>query len=208
MVNLKKLNSTSIFLFIIFSILLWDKLIKPSFEEEVEEKTITIEEKQGSTGKEIVKEYIPYPVYSHDKKEQYTVDKKLKEEYEKLNDSLAKYKKYLEAIKINKYEKTLVDNDTINIKGRATTQGKLLDYSVDYKIKSFDFEYKPEVVKRLPTLSLGLGLETSIPTPTSNQLIFKPELSITNRKGHEISIAYDTDNRVWLGYTKHFKIIK
>ena len=189
--------------------MIWDKFISPSNQEEViEEKTVTIEEKEGSTGIKTVKEYIPYPVYSHDKKEQYTVDKKLKEEYEKLSDSLEQYKKYLEAIKINKYKKTLVDNDTIKIEGKATARGELLDYSVDYKIKSFDFEYKPEVVKRLPSLSLGLGLESSIPTPTNTDLTLKAEISAMNRKGNEISIAYDTERRIWLGYTKHFKIIK
>lgn len=206
---MKKINSTQILLFIIFGIVIWDKFINLNFEDEViEEKIVTVEEKEGSTGKKTVKEYIPYPVYSHDRKEQYTVDKKLKEEYEKLSDSLEQYKKYLEAIKVNKYKKTLVDNDTIRVDGRATTRGELLDYSVDYKIKSFDFKYKPKVVKRLPLLSLGLGLESSIPTPTNTSLTLKAEISALNRRGNEISIAYDTERRIWLGYTKHFKIIK
>ena len=60
-------------------------------------------------------------------------------------------------------------------------------------------------------MSLGRiikDLFASIPTPTNTDLTLKAEISAMNRKGNEISIAYDTERRIWLGYTKHFKIIK
>ena len=92
--------------------------------------------------------------------------------------------------------------------GTATTRGSLLDYSVDYKIKEKDFTYTPEVVTQLPRLTAGIGSELAVPTQVGGQFTLKANFSLMNKKGHEINLGYDTDQRFWLGYTWNFKLIK
>ena len=132
-----------------------------------------------------------------------------KELYEKSKDSLTRLNLYLEAIKINDYEKVLVDNDTIQITGFAKTRGSLLEYKVDYDIKSFEHTYDPEIVIRRPKLSLGFGVEAGVPTfPNGSNFLMKGNVYFENRKGEGLQFGYDTDKRVWLGIKKTFTIRK
>jgi len=136
------------------------------------------------------------------------VDKGYKKLYEDAIDSLEKKEIFLKAIEINKYSDTLVDNKEIIIKGEATTRGSLLNYSVDYTIKEKEFTYTPEVIKVLPRLTAGLGLELGVPTVPNISFVAKANLSLMNNKGREVSVGYDTENRVWIGGKLNIKLIK
>lgn len=207
-----KIDITKLLLLGLLFLMVWSTFFKKSDNIEIPEVKVTIPEQKGNTGKQVLKEYVPYAVYLPSKEgevnKSYDVDEKWKKEYEKLTDSISKYKQYLEAIKIKKYEEKLIDNDTIEITGRATTRGTLLDYSVDYKIKPINFSYTPNVVVQYPKLSVGLGLEVGVPTIYDSDIIMKANLNIINKRGQELSFSYDTQKRVWLGFKKNFKIIK
>ena len=136
------------------------------------------------------------------------VDKGYKELYEKAKDSLEKAELYYEAIQIREYDSTIVDNDDITIMGTARTRGSLLDYSVDYTIKEKEYTYTPEVITQLPRLTAGIGGELAVPTQVGDDFAFRLNVSLMNQKGHEINFGYDTNQRVSLGYTWNFKLIK
>ena len=84
--------------------------------------------------------YLPSEV-NPEIKEVVVVDSTLKLKYKKETDSLKRELLYLKAIEINDYEKILIDNDTIQITGKATTRGELLDFRIDYNIKPSEFSF-------------------------------------------------------------------
>ena len=202
-----KFDTTKLLLVALILIMGYNSFFKPAPDPVIETVTVTVPQKEGTTGivniePEIVRDTVIV------KGETIEVDKGYKELYEKAKDSLEKKELYLESIKINKYNDTIVNNDDIVIKGSATTRGTLLDYSVDYILKEKSITYTPEVVTQLPKLSGGLGLEVGVPTIPNTSFVVKANLSLMNRRGQEINISYDTDQRVWLGYKKIFKIFK
>lgn len=136
------------------------------------------------------------------------VDKGYKELYEKAKDSLEQAELYLLAIKIRDYKGVIVDNEDILIEGTATTRGELLDYSLDYTIKEKRVSYIPEVVSKLPKLSGKIGVEVGVPTVPNTPFLVKANVGLMNDKGHEVNLSYDTQQRVWAGYNKTFKIFK
>jgi hypothetical protein len=182
--------------------------------EEVKPKVITIEVPAKSG---IVKDtlqivprdtvYLPSEV-NPEIKEVVVVDSTLKLKYKKETDSLKRELLYLKAIEINDYEKILIDNDTIQITGKATTRGELLDFRIDYNIKPSEFSYIPEVISKRPSLSAGINVEAGVPTITEAPFILKGGVHFENGKGNGFSLGYDTRNRVWVGFSKTFKIIK
>ena len=203
-----KIDTTKILLIFVILLLLYNNFFKPQPVIEPVPVTITLPETSGTTGKVTFEEVEKDTVYLTGNTEYVEVDKGYKELYERAKDSLEKAKLYYEAIKIRKYDSTIIDNNDITIMGTATTRGSLLDYSVDYKIKEKDFTYTPEVITQLPRLTAGIGGELAVPTQIKGQFALKANLSLMNQKGHEINIGYDTDQRVWLGYTWNFKILK
>ena len=202
-----KINVTNILLGLLLVILIWQNF---SDSEPVEPQpiTITLPETQGSSGVQVVEKYVPYPVYNNQTNEKYNVDAEWKRKYEEAKDSLEKQQLYLESIKINKYEETLVNNDTIEIKGSATTRGSLLDFNVDYRIKPSTFSYTPEIITQRPKLSMGVSVEGGIPTRVGSNFLMKGNIYIENRKGSGVNLGYDTENRIWVGVKKTFKIVK
>lgn len=204
---MKKLNITNILIGSLIVILLWQNFFS-KVEKQPVPVTITVPEKNGTTGQKIIERVVTQPIYITDTKETITVDSKWKEKYEKAKDSLEKSKLYLEAIKIKEYKKILVDNDTIQIKGFATTRGSLLDYTVDYKIKPSSFSYTPKIVKQKPKFSMLLGVEAGVPTLPRNSFILKGELGLQNKKGNGIKFGYDTQNTFYIGLYKNITIIK
>jgi hypothetical protein len=204
-----KINVTNILLFLLLVILGWQNFVKQDVLPP-KERIIKLPEIKGTTGKKTITEIVYDTVYLPSE-ERIVVDSTFKAKYEqaeKDNDSLKKRTLFLEAIKINKYEKLLVDNDTVRIKGYVTTRGELLDYSVDYRIEPPDFTYSPEIVKKRPSLSMGFGVEAGVPIiPTTNFLI-KGDVYFENSKGNGFNLGYDTQQRVWLGVRKTFTLKK
>lgn len=203
-----KINVSNILLGVLVIILLWQNFF--SKEEVVQPQPVIVEipEKSGSTGVQVVEKAVPYPVYIKETGEKYNVDLQWKKKYEEAKDSLEKQRIYLESIKIKEYEEKLVDNDTIEITGFARTRGSLLDYSVDYRIKPSSFSYIPDVITKRPSLSMGLGVEGGIPTNPNSNFLLKGNLYFENGKGNGLNFGYDTDNRVWVGVRKTFKLKK
>lgn len=203
-----KVDTTKILLIVIILFLGWHTFFKTEPIPEPIPVTVTLPEQSGTTGTVTFEEVEKDTVYLKGDTEYVEVDKGYKELYEQAKDSLAKAELYYEAIQIREYDSTIVDNDDITIMGTARTRGSLLDYSVDYTIKEKDFTYTPEVVTQLPRLTAGIGGELAVPTVVGGQFALKANLSLMNQKGHEINFGYDTDQRVWFGYTWNFKLIK
>lgn len=202
-----KLDTTKIALIILILYIGWANFFKRGRNALPKPTIITVPKIEGTTGViNIEPQIIIDTVYI--KGETIEVDRGYKKLYEKTKDSLARKELYLEAIKINNYSDTLVDNSDITIKGSATTRGSLLDYSIDYTIKKKDITHTPEVIRQLPRLSAGIGLELGLPTIPRNNFVLKANLSVMNKKGNTINISYDTEERAWVGYKKTFKIFK
>lgn len=176
-------------------------------KEQPQPITITIPATQGTTGTQVIETSTPYPVYIQGQG-QIIVDEKYKNLYENTKDSLEKTKLYLNAIKINDYKKTFVDNDTITITGDLKTRGDLLEYKIDYNIKPLTFDYTPNIVKQRPRFSMSIGVSGGIPTVPTTRFNLKGELGLENRKGNALTFGYDTESRVWVGVRKNFTIVK
>ncbi len=203
-----KFNVTNILIILLIGIIAWQTFFDQEKEPLPQPITITIPESKGTTGTQIVEKVVPYPVYIPSTGEKFNVDSEYKKKYEDAKDSLEKQKLYLESIRIREYNKKLVDNDTIEIHGTLKTRGSLLDYKIDYKIKSSNITYTPKIVTKRPKLSVGLGMQTGIPMNPETNFLMKGDIFFENRKGNGFSVGYDTDKRVWFGIRKTFKLIK
>lgn len=202
-----KLDLTKILLVAALLFIGWQNFINVEPDPEPDPVTITLPSTDGTTGiVDIEPEVVRDTIYM--KGGAIEVDRGYKELYEKTKDSLERKVLYLRAIKINKYSDTIVDNNEIVIKGEATTRGDLLNYSVDYTIKPQEFTYTPEVVTRLPKLSLGLGLEAGVPLIPESNFVLKANVDLMNSKGNRVNLSYDTEQRVWFGLTKTFRLIR
>ena len=168
--------------------------------------TITVPESRGAI-RDTIENFERHTVYLPAKDETIDVDSEWKKKYEEAVDSLEKQQIFLESIKINEYEKTFVDNDTIQIKGFATTRGSLLDYSVDWTIKSraISIDIEPEV--RRPRLQAEYGAGVYL---TPNQIYIPLELGLREGKyGIGARVQYDPFTQT-MGATlnKTFTLIK
>ena len=201
-----KINLTNILLGVLVVILVWQNFSGNRDERPPQPITITLPEKTGSTGVVEVERVVHDTVYLPSKKEYIQVDKGWKKKYEAAKTENERLKLFYESIKINKYEKTIVDNDTVTIKGKFTTRGALLDYNVDYTLHPMDFSYTPEIKYRHPNMMIGVGVETGIPTVPNSKFVLKGNLSFENSKGNNFNLGYDTEGRAWLGFTKTFKL--
>lgn len=192
---------------IVLSVILVFQFFSKDEADDVKPIQIIIPEQTGTTGNQVIERVSTVPVYIPQYDKTIEVDEYYKKLYEKA-DSLEKEVLYLRAIKINEYEKTLIDNDTIEIKGIAKTRGDLLEYKVDYKIKQSVFEYTPKSIYKQPSLTLGVGAEVGVPTIPDSGFLMKANVNIVNGKGNGLNIGYDTDRRIWLGVSKTFTIKK
>ena len=155
-----KINLTNILLGALVAILVWQNVSSNRDDKLPQPITITLPERAGTTGTvELEPTVIRDTVYITSKKEYVQVDKGWKKKYEQAVNEKEKLELFYKSIKINTYEKTIVDNDTITIKGKFTTRGALLDYKVDHTIHAFDFSYKPEIINKHPNLMIVLKLE-------------------------------------------------
>lgn len=146
-------------------------------------------------------------------KKQIVVDSLYKAEYEKAlkdNDSLKAKNLFLESIALDTYEGTLVDDDDIKIDGKFLTRGKLLEYKIDYKIKSDTITYTPKTISRMPKLSLVYGMSLAIPTnPTKDlNMSLRAEIGLMNKKGNMYLIGIDSDQRISVGYRGTLRLLK
>ena len=202
-----KLDLKSIIVILLIGFITWQNFFATDDIDYKEPEKVVIKtpEVKGITGDTIEVVTID-TLYLPSEKEYIRVDAGWKDKYNTAMDSLEKQRLFYEAIKIRNYEKVLVDNDTIHIKGFATTRGSLLSYSVDYSFKPRDFSYTPEQIIRRPRLSMGLGFEVGLPTGPIQDFRVKGNLRFENRKGGGFSIGADTSKTIWLGLSKTFKL--
>ena len=200
-----------IFIILIAVIFVLDRFVlNPSPVEDVvvitPEETGVVEKKLDSIVRDTVWIEVPgKPI------KEIIVDSTYKAKYElavKENDTLKAKNLFLEAIEVNEYKDTVVNNKDIEIIGHATTRGILLDFKVNYKIKSDTLTYKPIIINELPRLSLVAGVTLGIPTiPVAPAKPFiEVHAGIMNKKGNIWTIGYDSQERVLIGYSKTFKL--
>ena len=200
-----KLDLKGVVILVLFSLVAYQFFFNKKEVITPEPKIITIPESSGIIidTVEIVKRDT---VYLPREDRIVEVDAGWNQKYNEAVDSLERQKLFYKSITINEYSNTLIDNDTIRIDGTATTRGSLLSYSVDYKIKSFDFEYTPEVVTKRPDLSVGFGLEAGLPTGPMSDFRVKGTMYFENENGAGFSFGADTKETLWLGLRKTFKL--
>lgn len=181
--------------------------------EPVDDVTVTIPPVSGTSGDVVIKDsIIEVPVYIKDTK--IIVDSTYKEKYEKAvkeKDSVTAKLLFLEAIQINEYNEVAVNDDNVKVDLYAKTRGSLLAYRVDYKIKEKTFTYTPEVVYIRPRLTLLTGVDLMLPNIPNGEIgspDFKFDLGFQNKKGNVISVGYDTNNYIHIGYKQSFTLFK
>ena len=200
-----KIDLKAILIIALMGFIVWQNFIVESEIVEPDPIVITVPEKTGRVV-DTIEVVEKDTVYLKGDERIIEVDAGWKDKYNNAIDSLEKQKLFYESIKIREYEKTLVDNDTLLIKGFAKTRGSLLSYSVDYKIKSFDFSYVPEVVTKRPDLSMGAAMEVGLPAGPMSDFRVKGSVYFENSNGGGFSIGADTKETVWLGLRKTFKL--
>lgn len=205
-----KVNVTNILLGVLIVLFAYNFLFGDNEEEIIEDVTIVTEEKTGEVFEtlEEVKETEAEVVYIKGNtviKEVIIVDQEYKEKYQKAiadNDSLEAYNLYLKSIKIRNYDKIVVDNDDISIRLKGKVRGELLYFGVDYTIKGDSITYTPEVIKVRPRATLLIGGEIKLPTVIGqDNIAFKINFGLQNKKGHIYSIGIDTNQNIYVGYT-------
>lgn len=121
-------------------------------------------------------------------------NKKLKQDYEKANDSIKKILFY-KAVKLSKFTSTF-ENDTIKIDINGVVQGEVKEITPKYIIK----ERKIDVLlKQKETVFRLLGGVEIGNTTQLNAFTAKANLIFQNRKGNTASISYDTNKTIWIG---------
>jgi len=118
------------------------------------------------------------------------------------NDSLQQII-YRQAITLNAFNHTF-DNDTISATVKGIVRGEIQSIKLDYKIKPRTIEVpkQKEVIFRM----LG-GVEVGA-TKEIDKFNLKASAGFQNRKGNIISVGYDTDQRIYIGYTTSIFSIK
>ena len=190
-----KIDLKAILIIALMGFIVWQNFIVESEIVEPDPIVITVPEKTGRVV-DTIEVVEKDTVYLKGDERIIEVDAGWKDKYNNAIDSLEKQKLFYESIKIREYEKTLVDNDTLLIKGFAKTRGSLLSYSVDYKIKSFDFSYVPEVVTKRPDLSMGAAMEVGLPAGPMSDFRVKGSVYFENSNGGGFSIGADTKETV------------
>ena len=111
-------------------------------------------------------------------------------------DSLAKIEAYAKAIEINTFKQSF-DDKYINAQVSGEVSGKIHAMKFDYTIKPQTLEV--DAPKRKISVLGGVFIANDIQL---QKPLFGAELDILNKKGNLLKIAYDTDKRVYFGYSK------
>lgn len=209
---MKKLNLQirDIFIILLAGLLIWQIFFtnNNSTKEIIKPVIVNVPEKIGTSGLKTIETIKTVPVIIPKTNEKIIVDSTYEILYRKAADTIEKQKLYLKAIEVKNYKKDFIDNDTIKISGDLKTRGDLISYKIDYKIKQSSIQVEPQVIYKKPSLSLGFGVETGIPTFPNTNFIMKGSMSLENYKGNGLSIGYDTDRRIWLGVSKKITLKK
>lgn len=171
-------------------------------DSEGETQTITIPEKKGSFPE--VKNPEPNKPPQTEYKYKYLTDTdtlEIKVE-NPINEELMQFylahknKDSLFADAIGEREYTIPYEDSlIKTNNYIKSQGKVLSFKQDYTIK----EQKVKVIPKQTVFRLLGGFEIGN-TKEFNDFSAKGNLIFQNKQGNILSIGYDTEQRIWLGY--------
>tara|TARA_R110000796_G_scaffold181330_3_gene297951 strand:- start:1280 stop:1918 length:639 start_codon:yes stop_codon:yes gene_type:complete len=178
-----------------------------------DEKTGGVEEKIDDVVRDTIYIETIVPGQAQPQRKEIVVDSTYKADYEKAikdNDSLKAKNLFLESISLNTWNGNLIDNKDIKIDGKFLTRGKLLEYKVDYKIKSDTLTFKPTIKYQHPRLTLLPGIKLGLPTDPLNNTepVIELNVGIQNKKGNIFSVGIDSQKRFTVGYNIALKIFK
>jgi hypothetical protein len=212
----KKIDLTTIIILIIAFFAIQQLFFKK--EELVKDKTISTVEKTGEV-KKVTEKVIRDTVYIEIEvpgrrlpvKKEIIVDSLYKSKYElavKENDTLKAKNLFLESISLDTWYGNLIDDKDIKIDGKFLTRGKLLEYDINYKIKSDTIRYKPEVVYRHPKFSFMYGIDAEL--PSSNVGNEGPSIGahggVQTKNGNIYKIGYNSRGNITIGFSKTLKL--
>jgi hypothetical protein len=118
---------------------------------------------------------------------------KLKQSFINAPDS-TKIKIYKNCVQLNSFSHTW-DNDTIQATSYGIVRGEVQSIALKYTIK----ERKIEVSQKEMVFRLMGGLEIGNNINLTNP-IFRANLGLQNRKGNLLTISYDNNKNIYLGY--------
>ena len=152
-------------------------------------EAISSRKERTATGKEILQ--VENPI----NKKLIAENEKLKKDFAKANDSIKKLS-FNKAIQLNKFS-TKFEDENIVLKVNGVVRGEVKEVTPDYTIKKKEIEVPVKVKETVFRVLAGgaIGLNKKM-----NQATYKLDLNFQNRKGNIISVGYDTDNKIWLGY--------
>lgn len=111
-------------------------------------------------------------------------------------DSLQKIQAYNKAIEINVFKQSF-DDKYINAQISGEVSGKIHAMKFDYTIKAQTLEV--DAPKRKLSVLGGFFIANDIEL---QKPLFGAELNAINKKGNLLKIAYDTEKRIYFGYSK------
>lgn len=176
---------------LIFIIFLF-KTPKPSKPEVIiETHTITIPGKDGRI--DTIYQPKPYNVVN-------PINSELLKQYNTLKDSVKKLEMYKDAVAERDYNEPYEDNIQ-KITVYTKTQGKLLQQSLKYEIKPYNIAIKDTTIinyNKPSTNKILIGIEGGL--HKVNNPILKGSIYLQNKKDNIISLGYDNNKTVWVGY--------
>lgn len=120
----------------------------------------------------------------------YFADDSMLTAYKSATDSLQRYKMFAEAIGERDYN-VVQEDSLLRIESKIKARGEVLQSKVSYTIKPREISVKvPEV--RFRILAGG---------EINNIGVLKGNLHLQNKKGDLFTAGYDTDRRIWVGYS-------
>ena len=128
-------------------------------------------------------------------------NERLKLDFEKANVSIKKLL-YDNAISINKFSTTFEDeNLLLNIDG--IVRGEVQEVTPNYTIKkqTISVPVKQTIFRLLGGVEAGNTMQL-------DQLSFKANVGFQNKSGDVLNIGYDTQNIIWIGFSKSLFEIK
>jgi hypothetical protein len=129
-------------------------------------------------------------------------NERLKCDFEKASDSL-KLVIYNQSIQLNNFTQTF-DDANITATASGIVRGEIQSLKLDYTVK----EKKVEIPKPKETVFRLLGGFEAGMSPALSNFTVKGNLFVQNKKGNLFSASYDTQQRIWVGYSASIFNIK
>lgn len=134
------------------------------------------------------------------------VDSLYYKKYIEERDKATQLALFLNAITIRTYNENLIDNDTISIDVWSETRGSLLRQSAKYTIKPREILVPIELPKP-PSIIVNGGVFVNLPQVGVNPSIGLKTDILVNKNRSVISLGYDTNKTISIGYSKYlFKL--